>query len=68
MFNTSEEQVLVQSALNSLEKIEVAFNQLIENKQQSGNTDLEVRQELNERLTGQISVELQRLLKYFQTD
>jgi len=61
-FDESDEKASAQSALQSLKKIETSFNQLIENKQQSGSVGSEVRQELNERLTGQISVELQRLL------
>jgi nitrate/nitrite-specific signal transduction histidine kinase len=60
--NDVEKQGLLQDALQELEKTQAIFTQLVETKQQSNSTESEVRQELDERLAGQISVELQRLL------
>jgi len=56
-----EQQSLLQNTLQELGKTRVTFTQLVENKQQSG-TASDVSQQLNDRLTGQISVDLQRLL------
>ncbi len=57
-----EMQSLLQSSLQELQNTQITFNQLVENKQQSGGTVSDVSQQLDERLTGQISVDLQRLL------